>query len=188
MKLSILLLLSCSLYARTTTMPTDLQKRAELFRDDALNASMSVDGRVAPELLIALAITESTLDPWALRVERGFWQRYGDGIKRFVLDSPSKVDNRWMRYPDIYSASYGICQIMIQTALEAGWKMRRFPTELCDPETNFELAAKLLNKHLRNNDGDIEKALLRYNGGGDPNYPDRVFKWLKLVEEWKLFA
>jgi len=147
-------------------------EKLETYRSAFWNASASTDFAVSPELLAGLAICESSLDQYAIRVERGFWKRYKAGIMRFVNRSESKRDNFWAKYPDIYASSYGLCQIMVQTALEAGWTMKRFPTELFDPEENVTLAAKILARHIRRY--GLEKALLRYNGGGDPSYPSRV--------------
>lgn len=123
-------------------------------------------------ILAGLVISESSGNPYAIRVERGFWRRYSNGIMRWVRSTPSSTDNRWARYPDIYAASYGLCQIMLQTAAENGFKYR-FPTELLDPETNVDLAARILRKH-HDRSGSWSRALLRYNGGGDPAYPSRV--------------
>lgn len=146
---------------------------------------------VAPRILAGLVMQESSGDPWAIRVERGFWGRYLDGILAFVKRSPSKVDDRWAEYPDIYSASYGLCQVMLQTALEHGWTMRRFPTELLDPAVNLRVAAEILRKHIakgleqvrQGKAGDaVHVALLRYNGGGDPEYPARVLAHARALE------
>jgi len=122
--------------------------------------------------LAAVVLTESSGDPWAIRVERGFWRRYRDGIRRWVRSTPTRNDDRWSKYPDLYAASYGLAQVMLQTAVEAGFEYR-YPTELLDPARNLDIAARILSRHLRRT-GTWPAALLRYNGGGDPAYPDRV--------------
>jgi soluble lytic murein transglycosylase-like protein len=150
-----------------------------------VNSEGDSSAKIPPSLLLAVAITESSLDQYALRVERGFWRRYLEGIKKFVLASPNKVDDKWAKYPDIYSASYGLCQVMLQTALETGWRMKRFPTELLDLATNLRIAAQILQKHQRKGRG-VQFTLLRYNGGGDPAYPTRVLQNLTMVKRWGL--
>lgn len=127
---------------------------------------------IAPRIIGGLIFTESSGNPWAIRVERGFWQRYGENVKRDVARSSSRYDDKWTRYPDIVSCSYGLCQIMLPVAWENGFSSQ-FPTELLDPKTNINLGSKILSRHL-DKFGSIEKALLRYNGGGDLEYPIRV--------------
>jgi len=127
---------------------------------------------VPPYVVGGLIYTESSGNPWAIRVERGFWRRYFDGVKANVLRTKSKYDDKWIKYPDLASCSYGLCQIMLPVAWENGF-VARFPTELLDPEKNIDLACKILSRHLART-GSIRRALLRYNGGGDPDYPRRV--------------
>ena len=138
-----------------------------------------------PAYVVAgLIYTESSGNPWAIRVERGFWRRYLDGIKANVLRTKSKYDDKWIKYPDLASCAYGLCQIMLQVAWENGF-MARFPTELLDPQINIDLACKILSRHLSRT-GSLRTALLRYNGGGDPNYPHRVMEASRQVSS--LFA
>lgn len=159
-----------------------ISKNADLF----VRVASDFGPDITPSLLAALAWQESSIDPWAIRVERGFWSRYREGIMRFIKRSKSKVDNKWAKYPDIYSASYGMCQIMLQTALEAGWEMKRFPTELLDPEVNLRLAARILQKHIRRY--GLKDGLLRYNGGARPAYADEVLGKMERVKELRLWA
>tara|TARA_R110000824_G_scaffold175730_2_gene354468 strand:+ start:165 stop:665 length:501 start_codon:yes stop_codon:yes gene_type:complete len=127
---------------------------------------------ISPALLAGLVLTESSGNPWAIRPEPGFWRRYYKGIKALVEGTKSKADDRWLRYPDIASCSYGLCQIMLPVAWENGFRAR-FPTELLDPKINVELGAKILSNHTKRS-RSITGGLLRYNGGGDPQYPQRV--------------
>ena len=129
---------------------------------------------ISPSLFAGLVLTESSGNPWAIRVERGFWRRYYDGVKANVLRSRSKYDDKWIKYPDLASCSYGLCQIMLPVAWENGF-VAQFPTELLDPRINIELGSKILAKHIKRT-GSIHKGLLRYNGGGNPEYPQRVLE------------
>ena len=145
----------------------------------------SSDRHNLPAYVVAgLVFTESSGNPWAIRVERGFWRRYLDGIKANVLQTKSKYDDKWIKYPDITSCSYGLCQIMLPVAWENGF-VAQFPTQLLDPKTNIDLGCKILSKHLLRT-GSIRTALLRYNGGGDPNYPHRVMEASRRTSD--LFA
>ena len=62
---------------------------------------------------------------------------------------------------------------MLPVAVEYGFDAR-FPTTLLDPETNIDLGATILARHIARHGGDRNAGLLRYNGGGDAGYPARV--------------
>jgi soluble lytic murein transglycosylase-like protein len=118
-------------------------------------------------LLKAVAITESSLDPKAYRFEPLYFERY-------MADKPEWKD----KDPKVVSASYGLCQIMLPTAVGLGFTGS--PEELCDPMINILLGAKFLRQLI---DKSIEKkwtdkfywlsplqvALARWNGGGWQN-------------------
>ena len=137
---------------------------------------------IDPYLLAALAIHESGGNPYAVRVERSYWVRYREGIIRALLGNLYAPDDRWLQYPDLVSASFGLCQIMYPTAVEAGVRIA-YPTELCDPQINLRLGARLLARMLRHAAGDVTTALLSYNGGGDPDYAKRVLSWRRALLE-----
>lgn len=135
---------------------------------------MAASFKVDPQLVAAIVSVESGGNQYAQRVERGFWSRYASGIARWVGATLSTSDNYWSRYPDVYASSYGLMQILLQVAAESGFAYR-YPGELFDPERNLMCGCMLLARYLRGANGDQRQALLRYNGGGDPAYPDRVF-------------
>lgn len=138
-------------------------------------------------LVLAVIATESSGNTYAIRVERGFWKRYGANFLAFVKRTLSTFDDRWAQYPDIASCSYGLMQCLYPVALERGMNLR-FPTELCRAETGIEAGCRQLRYCLdstalpsRTSDQNLRAGLLRYNGGGDPAYPDRVLGWLSKI-------
>lgn len=149
---------------------------ADQIRPWAVRIKKHADARgIDPYLLGALVCTESSGEQYAQRVEQGFWSRYKDAILKWVEGTTGTSDDKWARHPDIYASSYGLCQIMLQTAVEHGFTYR-YPGELFDPDVNLTLACSILARHRSATGGDVRKMLLRYNGGGDPAYPDRVFR------------
>lgn len=130
---------------------------------------------IDPYLLAAIVVAESSGEQYAQRVERGFWARYLAGIRRWVASTASPHDDKWARYPDIYASSYGLCQVMLQTAAEHGF-VYRYPGQLFDPDENLRVACKILTRIKTRTGGDVRELLLRYNGGGDPTYPDKVLQ------------
>ncbi len=131
--------------------------------------------KVEPWLVLAIIAQESLGNPYAIRPEPGFWRRYGEG---FRLRAKGHAKH-WANFPDVASASYGVMQLLYVTATEFGFD-GMFPTELCEPATGILYGCKKLRKCAERVAGDkepIRAALLAYNGGGDPQYDDRVLAW-----------
>lgn len=104
--------------------------------------------------------------PWAVRYEPAF---------RWVPQSVKDPTERVAR-----ACSYGLMQVMGQTARELGFA-GDYLTELCDPLVGIEYGCKKLSRCMAKCPGNVREALLCYNGGGNPNYPDLV---LKLVPKY----
>jgi soluble lytic murein transglycosylase-like protein len=117
-------------------------------------------------LVKAIIRQESNFNPWAIRVERGFWSRYFTGIMQLINGTPSKADDRWAEYPDITSCSYGLCQLMLTTAIELGFTFT-YPTELLDPITNIYYGCKLFRKLLDKYNNNEQDAIAAYNQGNN---------------------
>jgi len=131
-------------------------------------------------------LPDGSCNNYAIRVEKGFWRNYLTGIMRYVRSTKTPHDDRWAKYPDIYACSYGLGQIMLQTAFENGLTCI-FPTELCDPDTNINLICKIMSKNLRLSGHSMSRALLRYNGGGDLEYPAHVLAHRQKLVDGRVF-
>ena len=94
-------------------------------------------------LVKAIIKKESSFNPYAIRVEKGFWKRYFEGIKKKVLQTKNKKDDFWLQYPDFMSASYGLMQLMLPVAIELGFVFD-YPTELLDIDENIGLGCRKL--------------------------------------------
>lgn len=123
--------------------------------------------------------SDGSANPYAVRVERGFWRRYGAAMIRMAKRSRSRNDDRWMEYPDLAATSYGLMQVMYQVGLERGMDLK-FPTELCDPEIGIEAGCRHLAWCLNQRQGRTEAALVRYNGS--PTYPPKVLAHKRAIE------
>lgn len=133
-------------------------------------------------LVLGLIATESGGDPWAIRCEPLFWKRYGETFRRNARGNARK----WARFPDVASASYGLGQVLYVTATELGFDPA-YPTQLCDPHYGLTAALTKLRRcyeQTMESRTPTESALLRYNGGGDTEYPRRVLEWKERLMQF----
>lgn len=118
-----------------------------------------------PALVCAVCDHESVgWQQYAVRYEPGFYDRYISGMHGLTQTEKT------MR-----ATSFGLMQIMGQTAREFGFS-GHFLTELFDPETAILYGCKKMKREVDKHNGDVRAALLGYNGGGNPDYPDLVLK------------
>jgi hypothetical protein len=109
-----------------------------------------------PDLLEAQVIHESSGDPNAFRYEPKFFETY---IK-------SNSDAKGSAYGPLAACSYGLLQIMLETALEQGYAQR--PELLFTPRVGLNEGAKRMQALWKWAGGmlsDYGRALAAYNGG-----------------------
>jgi hypothetical protein len=132
-----------------------------------------------PALMCAIAEQESSWDPFALRSESesGFMKRYGAAYTKLVQESATKVDDKWIRFEDIFYASYGLLQTMYPVIIETfplAASALTYPTRLCDPHEGLSYGCRLFARKLSQANQKVPKALLFWNGGANPEYPAEV--------------
>lgn len=113
-----------------------------------------------PVLVCAVVEQESTWDPWAIRAEPTFDERY-------VKPMHKTPTEEWAR-----SMSWGLMQLMGESARERGYT-GPIPA-LCDPATGLEWGCVHLKGKLAAAGGNVTKALLLWNGGGNQQYAAEV--------------
>lgn len=123
---------------------------------------------IDPALVKAVCSHESSWYPWAVRYEPAFFDRYIAGMKGLTA---TEMHNR--------STSFGLMQIMGQTAREQGCRVQSL-AELCDPMSGIEQGCIKLARCLKDHPGDVNAALLEYNGGSDLSYPNAVMAFYKV--------
>lgn len=131
-----------------------------------------VNGR----LILAVIMQESLGNPFAFRFEPKFFDKYLKGKELTKLGGHVPTNCTGATELAARGFSWGLMQIMGQTAREFGFDSD-FLSALLDPRSNIELGAKILKYHLKNTDS-VEAALLKYNGGGNKKYPQMVFEHL----------
>lgn len=130
-----------------------------------LARSTAIAHGLDPVLVCAVCQHESAgWKQWAVRFEPTF-------LDRWVPKDLPPTERMGRAF------SYGLMQIMGQTAREFGFK-GEFCAELLDPYAGLEFGCRKLADCMKKESGDVRKALLRYNGGGDSHYPDLVLRYV----------
>ena len=141
---------------------------------------------IAPSLLAAVIHQESRGEIYAVRYEPLFFDKYvkGKTKKTSIGHIPSSCS--WATEQQLRAHSFGLFQMMGQVARERGFK-GEFLTELLDPATNIKWGSEFLQTLLLKYE-DAEKALLRWNGGANPDYGIEVLSLVNRVDYHSLLC
>lgn len=118
-----------------------------------------------PELVCAVVEQESSWEPWALRYEPGFYERYVE--PQVARGAISNTEARARAF------SWGLMQVMGQLAREHGFTGPSLAA-LCDPGAGLEIGCRVLAAKIAAAEGNVERALILWNGGGNREYPAAV--------------
>jgi len=113
-----------------------------------------------PALVCAIVEQESLWNQYALRAEPAFDERYEKPLHLTPTEE-------WAR-----SMSWGLMQVMGESAREVGYA-GSFPM-LCAANVGLRVGCQWLALKLKEASGDVDRALLLWNGGRDPDYPAKV--------------
>jgi soluble lytic murein transglycosylase-like protein len=120
-----------------------------------------------PALVCAVVEQESRWNSWAMRYEPAFFAKY---VASLYTNNKVTATEAYAR-----GFSWGLMQVMGQVARETGLDAP-FLSALCDPETGLKIGCKVLRKKFDASSGDITRALLAWNGGGNPAYAAQVLE------------
>ena len=119
-----------------------------------------------PELVCAIVEQESSWNRWAMRYEPAFYERYiAPAIARRAIHDETEARAR--------AFSWGLMQVMGQVARENGFSDASLAA-LCDPAVGLDVGCRVFAAKLAAAEGSVTHALLLWNGGANPNYPDAV--------------
>lgn len=124
----------------------------------AFATKYATSNQIDVALLCAVVEHESSWNPFAIRMEKAFYDKY---VAQMSLNDTEEYTR---------SMSWGLMQIMGETARELGFD-GHFMSELCDPDVGMTYGCKKLARCLAIHNLDQMAALSAYNGGGDPSYP-----------------
>ena len=116
-------------------------------------------------VVCAVVEQESGWNPWAMRYEPLFFAKY---VAPLYTNNKVGATEAYAR-----GFSWGLMQVMGQTARETGVNSQ-FLSALCDPAAGLAAGCKILRRKIEGASGDLRKALLAWNGGGNPDYADEV--------------
>ena len=135
-----------------------------------------------PELVCAIVEQESAWNPWALRYEPAFYDKYiatsltarpldrqTSGL--IALTSPEIPDDPTESRARAFS--WGLMQVMGQVAREHGFTSASLAS-LCDPAVGIEIGCRVFAAKLAAAEGNVTRALLLWNGAGNRDYPAAV--------------
>src|SRR4029077_12188922 len=131
----------------------------------ALARKAAVAQSLDPALVCAVVEQESTWNPWAMRYEPAFFNKY---VASLYTNNKITASEAYAR-----GFSWGLMQVMGQVAREAGFDAK-FLSALCDPEQGLSTGCKVLRKKFDAMGGDAPRALLAWNGGANPAYAAQV--------------
>ena len=135
-----------------------------------------------PELVCAIVEQESAWNPWALRYEPEFYDKYiassltarrpdGQPSRLGALTSPQIPDDPTESCARAFS--WGLMQVMGQVAREHGFASASLAS-LCDPAVGIEIGCRVFAAKLAAAEGNVTRALLLWNGAGNRDYPEAV--------------
>ena len=145
----------------THISPSALDRAALIALARAAAAAHALD----PALVCAVAEQESSWTPWSIRYEPGFLARYVAPL--FTAGKISATETYARAF------SWGLLQVMGQVAREHGFSGGSL-AELCDPAVGLEYGCRVLTAKLAQAEGNVERALLLWNGGANINYAQEV--------------
>ena len=119
-----------------------------------------------PELVCAVVEQESSWNPWALRYEPAFYEKYV--APQFARGNIADLTESRAR-----AFSWGLMQVMGQVARENGFTGASLAA-LCDPAVGLDVGCRVFAAKLAAAEGNAARALLLWNGGGNQNYPAAV--------------
>lgn len=130
-------------------------------------------------LVRAVVEVESGGDPWAIRYEPGFFDRYVRDLKISPVYPCSLQTERQAR-----ATSWGLMQLMGQTAREIGYA-EPFLARLCEPDFGLEYGCRYLGllakRHLDRY--GYEGVVAAYNAGSPRKNPDGFWANQPYVEK-----
>lgn len=148
-----------------------------------------------PDIIACVIIQESNGDTFANRFEPGFYEKYVYHKDRSQLSGwvpklselPNLTTEKVNR-----STSWGLMQVMGDTARWLGKITAPYLTVLCDPDVGIDVGCRVLSYYLGLEGNDYFRALDRYNSGiatdiNGRSYAEKVLHRVTDMEHLRFF-
>lgn len=135
---------------------------ADIINKNALKYSLR------PDVVACIILQESAGDTFATRFEKEFYEVALSQKSRYQLSGwiPKQNETPTIDTEKVARAtSYGLMQVLGDTARWCGGLSSKYLTVLCDPEIGVNIGCKVLRYYLDMEKNDYAKALCRYNAG-----------------------
>lgn len=132
--------------------------------EEVIRKRAAIDG-LNPDLIACVIAQESGGNPWAYRFEPGFYRRY---ISPLTPTTANGYIPRWISWDSekmARSTSYGLMQVMGETARSIARYTKESLVEMCDPVIGVDVGCTVFSFYLKREKGDINRALASYNAG-----------------------
>lgn len=148
----------------------------------------SLEYDLRPDIVACIIIQESAGDTFATRWEDKFYYNHLASKKSHELAGwipssnsvPTIATERMQR-----SCSYGLMQVLGDTARWCGKVVSPYLTILCDPDRGVDVGCRVLSFYLGRAKGDYRAALKGYNGAW--SYADKVLLRVARNEHKRFF-
>lgn len=129
----------------------------------ASEAARSYD--IDPKFILSMIKVESNFNTFAIRYEPAFFKRYIEPKTSSELSGyiPKNVTISTERIAR--ATSWGLMQVMGETARSIGRYKLDFISELTRPDIGVDMGCTVLAYYIKRHGGDIEKAIQAYNAG-----------------------
>ena len=154
----------------------------------------AIEHDLRPDVITCVILQESGGSPFAFRFEPGFYKKYLVNKTRVELtgwvpgiqELPNLETEKQAR-----ATSWGLMQVMGETARWCAKTTFPYLTILCDPEKGIEAGCLVLAYYLNKEKGDYRRALARYNAGSVSvtglEYADKVLERIRKEEHMQFF-
>jgi hypothetical protein len=163
-------------------------------------ANYAYDVKLDPWLVLGVVWQESSGEVGAYNPEqkyRWFWDCKNNKPFRKVTDEENRseyppkdfYDMRGFKGVDAdqewwaQQASWGVMQPMGAVARECGYRGIYLTQLVISPELNIQIGCTHLARKIKQENGNLEKGLLRYNGGGNKNYGREVLVKQQIIKK-----
>jgi len=127
-------------------------------------------------VVCAVCEHESSWNPLETHFEPGWFEQLTKPGQKVAVHSP--VKDRITEIAEL-SLSWGLMQVLGVTARDLHCAEPWLAALAADPALGLEWGCRVFRDKLEHSAGDIRVALLKYNGGGDRNYPGTVLEIAK---------